>query len=353
MKRNQIIEQDLSIMRSASLDWSQFDGKTILVTGASGFLPAYTVELLHSLGEYNGPACKILALVRGRKKAEKRFAHLLESPRFILINQDVCDPIRVNEEIDFIIHAASQASPRFYSKDPIGTFNANVFGTKQLLELGVKNEVKSFLFFSSGEVYGQVPQEFIPIKENNYGWLDPTNVRSCYAEGKRAGETLCVCWHHQYGVPVRIVRPFHTYGPGMALDDGRVFADFVADALYGKDIVLKSEGTARRAFCYLADATIGFLRVLLEGKPTTPYNVGNPEAEVSMMELAEIIARVTDEIRPGTRISVVKSKAERDASYLESPISRNSPNISRITELGWKPSTSLQEGFKKTIQSYL
>lgn len=352
MKCNQIIEQDLSTMKSASLDWSQFDGKTILVTGAAGFLPAYIVELLHSLGENNGPACKILALVRGREKAEKRFAHLLESRRFILINQDVCDPISVHEKIDFIIHAASQASPRFYSRDPIGTFNANVFGTKQLLQIGLKNKVKSFLFFSSGEVYGQVHPECIPIKENDYGWLDPTNIRSCYAEGKRAGETLCVCWHHQHGIPAKIVRPFHTYGPGMSLDDGRVFADFVADAVAGRDILLKSKGTAQRAFCYLADATIGFLTVLTKGAPAIPYNIGNPDAEVSMNQLAEIIAKVSKEVMPSS-ISVVQSRQGHDSSYLESPIIRNSPDISRISQLGWKPSTSLQEGFKKTIQSYL
>ena len=159
-----------------------------------------------------------------------------------LLVQDVCEPVALDEPIHFIVHAASQASPKYYGTDPVGTLSANVLGTYHLLNLAATHRVEAFLFFSSGEVYGQVAPERIPIRETDYGYLDPTDVRSCYGESKRMGETMCVAWAHQFGVPAKIVRPFHTYGPGMRLDDGRVFADFVADIVHDRDIVLKSDG---------------------------------------------------------------------------------------------------------------
>ena len=146
--------------------------------------------------------------------------------------QDVCEKIIIDSKIDFIIHAASQASPKFYGKDPVGTINANVIGTINLLELAKRNKVEKFLYFSSSEVYGNLNEEDIPTKEDKFGSIDPCNVRSCYSEGKRAGETICISWKHQYSIPVVIVRPFHTYGPGMDLNDGRVYADFIKNIVY-------------------------------------------------------------------------------------------------------------------------
>ena len=135
----------------------------------------------------------------------------------------------------------------------------------------------------------------MPTRETEYGYLDPATVRACYGESKRMGETLCVAYHAQYGVPAKIVRPFHTYGPGMDLSDGRVFADFVADLVARRDLVMKSDGRAQRAFCYLADATVGFFTVLLRGEAGAAYNVGNPDAEVSILELARTLANLFPE----------------------------------------------------------
>ena len=351
--RNKIIEEDLDFLRSRPLEWSRFHDKTVIVTGASGFLPAYMVELLHSLGEHGDIRCKIVALVRNEARAHARFAHLLDSPRFELLVQDVCEPVNTSQEIDFIVHAASQASPKYYAKDPLGTFDANVQGTRNLLKLGQSKGIESFLFFSSGEVYGQVDASCIPITENDYGKLDPSSLRSCYAEGKRAGETLAVCWHHQHGVPTRIARPFHTYGPGMLLDDGRVFADFVADVVEGRNITMKSDGSARRAFCYISDATEAFFKILLEGNPAFPYNVGNPDSECSVLELATLLTDIAGEIHPQKNCSLIRSVHGNSQEYLQSPIVRNSPDISRLAALGWHPETDLKTGFKKTILSYI
>jgi UDP-glucuronate decarboxylase len=185
------------------------------------------------------------------------------------------------------------------------------------------------------------------LTETDYGYLDPATVRACYAESKRLGETMCMAWHHQYGVPARIVRPFHTYGPGMALDDGRVFADFVADILAGRDILLKSDGSALRPFCYLADATAGFLTALLKGEPGRAYNVGNPDAEISIRDLAELLVGLFPKLELQVRH---QPPAASPSAYLKSPVARSVPDTARMGLLGWQATTSLADGFRRTIE---
>ncbi|MBI3891533.1 MAG: NAD-dependent epimerase/dehydratase family protein, partial [Candidatus Wallbacteria bacterium] len=246
-----------------------------MVTGANGFLPAYMVETLLYLNETHAAGIRVLALVRDTARAAARFAAYAGRDDLRFQTQDLGLPLPPALSADVIIHAASQASPKFYDPDPVGTLKPNVIGTANLLDLARDCSAGHFLFFSSGEVYGQPAEPAGLIGETARGYVDPTAVRSCYAESKRMAETMCVAWHHQFGVPVRIVRPFHTYGPGMRLDDGRVFADFVADIVQGRDILLQSDGSALRAFCYLADATVGFFTVLLKGKVAEAYNIGN------------------------------------------------------------------------------
>jgi UDP-glucuronate decarboxylase len=331
-----IIAEDVERVAATPLPWERLGGATVLVTGAAGMLPAYLVETLLARGAL------VVGLVRSREKGERRFGGRVE-----LVVQDVCDPLPAGLRADVVIHGASGASPKFYSRDPAGTIDANAAGTRNALDLARRSRARAFLYFSTSEVYGQAaPEKAGCLAETDYGYLDPTLVRSCYAEGKRLGETMCVAWHQQYGVPAVIVRPFHTYGPGMDLDDGRVFADFVADALAGRDIVLKSAGTARRAFCYLADATAGFLTVLLKGEPGQAYNVGNPAGELSVRELAELVAGLSPHGKRGVRIEAP------DAGYLASTVSRNSPDIAKVRALGWEPTTDTAAGFRRTIASF-
>lgn len=348
-KRNPIIEEDVARIAASDLPWRQFSGKSILIAGANGLLPAYTVETLTYLNEVDASMrCRVIGLARNREKAESRFAHLLGRPDFSLLIQDVCSPVAIEDKVDFIVHAASQASPKYYGKDPVGTLSANTLGTHNLLLLARNRGVESFLFLSSGDVYGRVEDSKIPTREDWYGYLDPAEVRSCYGESKRLGETMCVAWHHQYGVPAKMVRPTHTYGPGMALDDGRVFADFVANVVRREDIVLRSQGTARRAFCYLADATLAFFTVLLKGKAGQAYNVGNEDCEISVRQLAEILAGLFPERKLGVRFL----PGFTESGYIQSKIDRGSLDTSKIRELGWRPTTGIEEGFRRTIVSF-
>jgi len=346
---NRIIEEDLQAIVAAPLPWSKLAGKTVLISGAGGFLPAYLVRTLLALREKQNPT-RVIGLVRDEQRARLRFGRWLDLPDLRLLVQDVSQPVQLDEPVDFIIHAASQASPKFYGSDPVGTLEANLLGTHHLLSLARRHESEGFLFFSSGEVYGQLAPDQVPTREDQYGLVDPTQVRSCYAEGKRAAETLCVSYHHQHGVPAKIVRPFHTYGPGMSLDDGRVYADFVADIVAGRNIVMKSDGGARRAFCYLADATIGFFGVLLGGEAGQAYNVGNEEMEESILGLARRLVRLFPD--KGLRV-VEQPKPAEETGYLQSPIARNCPDTSKVRRLGWKPTTSIEEGFGRTVESFL
>ncbi|MBF0525973.1 MAG: NAD-dependent epimerase/dehydratase family protein [Deltaproteobacteria bacterium] len=347
--RHPIIQEDLAYITSADLPWESLAGKTVLITGANGFLPAYMVETLLYLNEQRRLDIRILALVRSIAKAELRFGGDTAAKNLIYIEQDVCRPILPPHPAQVIIHAASLASPKFYGLDPVGTLTPNVIGTYNLLEYARQNGSDGFLFFSSGEVYGEVRAEQIPTAETDYGYVDPMQVRSCYAESKRLGETMCVSWNRQYGVPTKVVRPFHTYGPGMSLTDGRVFADFVADVVARRDIFLKSTGSARRSFCYLADAVAGFFTVLFKGENAQAYNVSNDDGEISVKDLAVLVAGLFPELG----LKVISQPESRPAGYLESQISRNKADTSKIKALGWEPRVSLQEGFTRTIESYL
>lgn len=345
--RHTIVTADLESLTSEyPIPWHNLSGKTVMITGAAGFLAAYMVETLLFLNETQQLNVIVVAVVRNRNGFTKRFSHHLTRPDLICIEQDISFPFQVDQHIDFIIHAASQASPKYYAADPVGTLSANTLGTAQLLELARKHQVEGFLYFSSAEVYGEAAR--VPTAENDYGYLDPLAVRSCYAESKRMGENMCVSWHHQYGVPAKIVRPFHTYGPGMRLDDGRVYADFVADVVNERDIVLKSDGLTRRSFCYLADATAGFWMVLLCGANAQAYNIGNPDGEISIRDLASLVAG----LYPEKQISVKFERRKESQCYLTSHVSITCPDITLAKNLGWSPVTSLENGFRKTIKSY-
>ena len=214
------------------------------------------------------------------------------------------------------------------------------------MELAANTKVDSFLYFSSSEIYGQLPEKENPIKENQFGYLDPAQYRSCYAESKRMGETLCVSYFHQKEVPIKIVRPFHTYGPGMDLNDGRVYADFVKNIVLGNNISMTSDGSAKRAFCYIADATIGFLTVLIKGAVGEAYNIGNQSQEYSIKELADKLVK----LYPEKKLSVYTGIAAKE--YVPSKINRNCPDCTKAAKLGWNAVINIEEGFDRTIKSY-
>ena len=289
----EIVHGDLDQIVKLNINWDRFKNKTVFISGGAGLLPSYLVQSLLHANRLHNLKLKVICISRSSESLNKRLGYCLNDPYFKGIIHDVTRPIPVEiMPSDFVIHAASQASPKFYAIDPVGTLLTNTIGTQHLLEYAVRSKAERFMFFSSGEVYGVPLNQMEPITETSYGYLDPMNVRSCYAESKRIGETMSIAWAKQYSLDTVVARPFHTYGPGMALDDGRVFADFVADVVAKRDIVIRGDGSEKRCFCYLADATAGFLSVLLNGINSEAYNVANPSCEISMKNLAKLISNL-------------------------------------------------------------
>lgn len=332
---NKIIEDDIKyIIDSSKIDWNRFADMTILITGANGMLASYIVETLMYLNKWilKDNPCSVVALVRNKNKASKRFSHIYNKPFFRIVSDDINSPLYIENKIDYILHTASFASPKYYNTSPVDVIIPNMLGTKNTLELAIDHNIKSYLFFSAGEIYN----------EN-----DTLSVRSCYGESKRIGEMLCTSYHHQHNVPTKIARIFHTYGPGMNLNGGRVFEDFVKNVVDNKDIELKSDGSAIRQFCYIADATVAFFKILLDGENGQAYDVANTLQKVSIKELAKIVTNIYPE-------KMLKySYIEKDKNYLQSNTKEYTPDISKLTDLGWTAGISIEEGFKRTIESVI
>lgn len=338
------IEDFNYILDDTNIDFSQFSGKTMLVTGASGMLPAYIVKsllYLNSLEKY--PPTRLICVVRNLTRAGRCFYNYLDDENLVFLEHDVNEPLCIDEPLDYIIHAASKASGKFFYSDPVGVLNANTIGTFNMLKLAKEKQVKSFLYFSSGEVCGDIYSKKELVKESDYGVIDPYDVRNCYALSKKSGENMCYCWFYQYGIPVKTVRPSHTYGPGFKEDDDRAFAQFVMSAVNKQDIILKSDGSAKRSFVYIADAVRAYFNVLLNGQNGSVYNISN-DHEISIKELAEIICKHSN--------NEINIKYDIKSTNNSSSSKNGLEDISRIKGLGWEPRISEEEGFKRTIEFY-
>lgn len=344
-----IIKEDIGdIINEQTIDWKKFDNSTVLITGANGMLPSYMVFVLLELRKMNIIHCKVLALVRNIEKARKVFSDYSEADGLFFINQDVSSPIDYSSDIDYIIHAASQASPLFYGTDPVGTLSANIFGTINLLNIAVEKRVKHFLYYSSSTIYGNVQNESCKLNENDMGVIDPLNIRNCYSESKRMGENMCSSYAYQFGVPASIVRIFHTLGPMININDGRAFSDFVKCVVNNENIVLHSNGHAKRTFCYVSDAIKAFFLVLLNGVSCKAYNVGGGLSnEISMNDLAHLLIS----LYPQKQLKVFYDINPDNVTYgkMKSSVNRLVPDLSEMEALGWKQTISIAEAFRRTI----
>jgi len=240
------------------------------------------------------------------------------------------------------MHLASIASPKIFYKKPIETILPNVIGTNKLLKLSINKKVKSFLFFSSGEIYGNHNKI---LKENTINNLNHLTERASYSESKRMGEVLCYSYFKQKKIPVKIIRLFHTYGPCMNLNDGRVMMDFVNNIVNQKNILIKGTGNQKRSFCYVSDAVIGIFLVLINGQNGEAYNLGNPKELLSIKKLANLLSKYNNKIsvKLNSKLNLYKKKA---------PYQIVVPEIKKISRLGFSPKINVKKGFKKTINYF-
>ena len=281
---------------------------------------------------------------------------IARDPSVTIVDHDISRGLPAvldNLKVNYILHAASIASPTYYRLHPLETMDANVKGLRDLLDNSLQNRdsLKGFLFFSSSEVYGNPTPENIPTPESYAGNVSFTGPRACYDESKRYGETLCVNFHRVHGLPIRSVRPFNNYGPGLKLGDRRVIPDFFSEILAKKDLVLLSDGKPTRTFCYIADAVLGYFKVLLSEHSGEAFNIGVERPEISMLELAETVIKVSAEVL-GVQVGL-RFKISEDSAYLSDNPLRRCPDISKARNLlNFHPSTTLQEGLRRTAIWY-
>ncbi len=348
-----LVAQDLAEMRRALGSASGLSDSVILVTGCGGFLGFY---LLHFLLEH--------AAALGIRRVIGVDSFLINRPgwldvlqhqhreRFALLSFNVAtdevESIPGAGGATHVIHMASIASPSFYRQFPLETIDANVWGLRRLLDFYAgSSSLRGFLFFSSSEIYGDPSADYIPTPESYRGSVACQGPRACYDESKRFGETLCQVFAERSGVPVRIVRPFNNYGPGMRPDDKRLPADFARAVLDGRDIVILSDGRPTRTFCYIADALIGYLKALLHGTFDT-FNIGSDRPEISVRDFAELFRKSGAELfgYAGT----VRHEKSSDPDYLTDNPNRRCPDIAKARrELGFAPGVAPAEGIRRYL----
>lgn len=347
---SKIINKDLNeIIVGMGNDVKKLEGKTVLISGGSGFIGSYIVAAINELNRQKlSKKCTVISLDNYISGKKNRLVGLDIDKKYIkLIKADVTKPVKINKKIDYIIHAAGIASPIYYQKYPVETIESAIFGAKYLLELSRKKNVKSFLFFSSSEIYGDPDIKHLPTSEEYKGNVSSTGPRSAYDESKRLGESLSMVYYRKYHVPVKIVRPFNVYGPGMYPDDFRVIPSFISSALTHKTIVVHNNGVQTRTFCYITDAVTFFLKVLLSENNGQVYNVGSNEKEITINELAQKICKLFDYKIPVKLITYPNT-------YPQDEPKRRLPNISKIKKAtGYSPRINLESGLKRMIQWYI
>lgn len=346
---NKIIKEDMEDIFNRNIEWKKLTNTTILVTGAYGMLASYVVLFLCYLNEYHDMNIHILVQGRSEDKARERFEIFFDKEYFDFVSFNLLNPIENEYRADYIIHAAGGANPRLYDTNPVEIIEPNIIGTYNLLQLARFSKSKGFLYFSSGDVYGKV---FEPdkIDETTCGMMDPLSIHSCYGESKRMAETLCVSFFREYNVPITIARIGHTYGVTMDLSsDPRVFASFMRNVLEKKDIEMLSDGTAKRPFCYLADAVAAYFTILLKGKAGEAYNVCNNNEFISMGEFADIVVSLDE----SHSVQVVYKNRDVSDRYVNNNLNKdNKPSDSKLKELGFNYHFSTRDGLERVYKYF-
>lgn len=341
-----IEQRDIDIILNNPIDWECFRNKTVLVTGATGRLGMYIVEAINKADIDWNLNVTILALARNEKKLQEVFGESLQLPNIYPLVQDITEPIRWDGKVHYIFHTAGAASPKDFTNWPVDTLWGHVQGTRNILELAREKKSEKILYVSTVETYGEWKSEQ-GIKEDDMGPIHCDNARACYPEAKRLCETMLASYEAQYGISYVGVRLCHTFGPGIALDDGRAFSEFIRDVIDGKDIVLQSDGSAERTYTYVADAIGGMLLVFTKGTDHY-YNIANLDNLISIRNLAELIA----DLDPKKKVKVqYANEKEQKLKYL--PFKLGIMNVDRITELGWRPQVGIKEAFRYTLESFL
>ena len=306
----------------------------ILVTGATGLIGGCLVDILMQHSKL-----QVYAMGRNRLRAEHRFKAYQNDERFHFVVHDVCQPLALETDFHYIIHAASNASPNFFKQSPVEVMKSNLNGLSFLVEYGLQHQMKRLVYVSSGEIYGEGDGGV--FTEKSSGYIDILSPRSCYPSSKRAAETLCAAYCQEYGTEIVIARPCHTYGPFFTESDNRVYAQFIRNVLNGEDIVMKSKGEQYRSWLYVADCAAALLMLLMKGVSGEAYNVADSQSNITIRQLAEQVASIGGQ-------QVVFDIDEQQGNT--TPITRAVFATDKLNSLGWAPRFGIEEGLQHTVE---
>lgn len=340
---NSLYQSDLIQASLLDIPWEELSGKKILISGATGMIASTMIDILMKRNRDYSQNIQIVAISRNGQKAEERFGTYWKDSNFTWISHDVNNPLPELGHMDYILHAASNTHPRAYASDPIGTINANVQGTYQLLEYASNHDCRRFFFFSSVEIYGENRGDADKFSEEYLGYIDCNTLRAGYSESKRLGETLCNAFALQKEQDFIIGRFSRVYGPTMSIDDSKAVAQFIKKAAAGEDIILKSEGNQLYSYTYAVDAASATLYLLLRGENGSAVNVVDTVSDITLKKLASLLAE-----EAGTKVVFELPDETERAGY--STATRAVLDGRKIEQLGWKAHTPIREGLSKTLQ---
>lgn len=329
---NSIFEEDIKNIIN-DFDMSVFDGKTILVTGATGLIGKLCVKSLLNSG-YN---TQVIALVRDEEKAKNIFG---ESKRLTYLVQDINQRINTTRRVDYIIHAASTTSSKDFVEKPVETIYTAINGSRNILEFAKNKRLEGMVYLSSLEIYGVNEKE--NIKEEDYGYIDILNPRSSYSESKKMVETMCISYGTEYGVPVKIARLAQTFGAGVSISDNRVFAQFAKAIINKENIILHTKGETKRNYCYTTDAVRGIFTILTKGENNNAYNVANENSYCSISEMAHLLENEY------TKVEYKIDEVNRGYN----PTVKIALNTEKLNALGWEAKVNLKEMFERLIMDF-
>ena len=330
-------KDDIIAVANLELPWEKLSNSNILITGATGLIGSCLVEVLMSRPNKD---YHVYASGRNEERAKARFAEFANDSDFHFFKYDVMKPLEGDIHFDYIIHAASNASPNFFATKPVEVIKSNIDGVSNLMDYGMEHGLKRLLFVSSGEIYGEGDGRV--FTEDYSGYVNPTSPRSCYPSSKRAAETLCVSYGAEYGIETVIARPSHTYGPNFTESDNRVYAQFIRNVLRGEDIVMKSTGAQFRSWCYVVDCASALLFILLKGENGQAYNIADASSNISIKELAEMIAEIG-----GKNVVIDMPSDAEKAGY--NVVTKSIFSTDKLEGLGWSVDGSMNKKMEKTV----
>lgn len=343
---DKVFQEDILVNATADYLFKNLDNSTILVTGATGLIGHHIVSTFLKRNNLKGIHTKVIAPVRDLLKARAIYGDLFSDSNILFIENDITEPVNISQAVDYIVHGASVTSSKMFVENPVQTIDIAYRGTKNILELAKQKGVKKVVYLSSLEVYGIVDMLHPEVSENDLGTIDILSPRSSYSESKRMVECLNSAYYSQYDVPVVNARLAQTFGSGVAVDDSRVFAQFARSAINKQDIVLKTDGSTARDYCYISDAVQGILILLNKGSNGEAYNIANEETYISIKGMADLVSHLVTKDKIKVNINIQKNDNNGFAPKLKLKLLNK-----KIKGLGWAPKYELVEMYNRLIES--